>query len=90
MDHLPGDILAHLLSESISDPRGMALCADELWKILGRSISVQALSHHQGEDVYAVPQDSLSRSGACGSRPWSSSRGAVVDDGRRSVASLVC
>ena len=30
LDRLPADIQAHLLSESISDARGMALCADEL------------------------------------------------------------
>ena len=31
MDRLPADIRAHLLSESISVPRRMALRTDELW-----------------------------------------------------------
>ena len=33
MDRLPADIRAHLLSESINDPPGMAQRADELWTI---------------------------------------------------------
>ena len=53
MDHLPADIRAHLLSEPISDPRGMALGADELWMVRGCSIPVQVLSE-QFEDVYAL------------------------------------
>ena len=55
MDRLPADICAHLLSESISHPRGMALYAYELWTICGRSVSDQALSDHLVEDVYALP-----------------------------------
>jgi len=44
MDRLPADIRAHLLSESISDPRRMALRADELLMVRGRSVPVQVLS----------------------------------------------
>ena len=40
MDRLPGDIHAHLLSESISNPRRMVLRADKLWTIYGLSVSV--------------------------------------------------
>ena len=54
MDCLPADICAHLLSRSISHPRGMALCADELWTICGRSVPDQALSDPLVEDVYAL------------------------------------
>ena len=42
MDSFPADIRAHLLSESIKEPRGMALRADEFWPIRGRSLPVQA------------------------------------------------
>ena len=53
--------------------------------IRGRSVSVQALSDHPVENVYALPRrDSLSRSGVHGSRPWSASRSSVMEDGRRS------
>jgi hypothetical protein len=55
MDRLPADIQAHLLSESINDPRRMALYADKLWMILGRSVPVQAFSE-QFEDMYALPR----------------------------------
>ena len=82
MDLLSADIRAHLLSESISDPRGMAQRADELWTIRGCSVSVQALSDHLVEDVYALPQrDSSSRSGVGSS---------VMEDGRRSCSCSVC
>ena len=55
MDRLPADIQAHLLSESINDPRRMALYADKLWMIRGRSVPVQAFSE-QFEDMYALPR----------------------------------
>ena len=88
MDRLPADIRAHLLSESISDPRGMAQQADELWTIRGHSVSVQALSDHQVEDVYALPRRDSSRS-VCASRLRSASRSAVNEDGS-SGSSSVC
>ena len=90
LDRLPADIRAHLLSESIKDPRGMALRADELWSVRGRSVPVQVLSDHQVEDVYALPRDSSSRTGARGSRTRSTSRSTAPDDGRRSRAVSVC
>ena len=55
MDRLPDDIYAHLLSESISDPRGMTMCAEKLWTIFGCSVPDQALSDHLVEDVYVLP-----------------------------------
>ena len=89
MDFLSADIRAHLLSESISDPRGMAQQAVKLWTIRGRSVSVQALSDHQVENVYALPRRDSSRS-VSASRPRSASRSAVIEDGRRSGSSSVC
>ena len=90
MDRLPADIRAHLLSESISDPRRMALRADELWMVRGRSVPVQVLSE-QFEDVYALPRrNSSTRSGTRGSVPRSSSRPSVPEDGRRTDSSGVC
>ena len=83
MVRLPADIRAHLLSESISDPRGMAQQADELW-----TISVQALSDHQVENVYALPRRDSSRS-VRAPRPRSACRSAVNEDGR-SGSSSVC
>ena len=74
MDRLPSDIRAHLLSESINDPRRMALRADELWMVRGRSVPVQVISD-QYEDVNALPRrSSSSRSGGRSSVPRSSSR----------------
>ena len=74
MDCLPADIQAHLLCESINDPRGMAFHADKLLTISGRSLPVQALSD-QFEDVFALPcHNSSFRAGACSSLPRSSSR----------------
>ena len=61
MDRLPPDIRAHLLSESINDPRGMAQRADELWTIRGRGVSVQALCDDQYEDVNALPRRNTAR-----------------------------
>jgi len=79
MDRLPADIRAHLLSESISDPRGMALRADELWTIRGRSLPVQSLTE-QIEDVYALPRrDVSSRSRARTAPPRSSSRSSAPE-----------
>ena len=89
-DRLPTDVRAHLLSESISDARGMALRADELWSVRCQSVLVQVLSDQQVEDVYALPRDSSSRTGARGSWTRSTSRSTAVDDGRRSRAASVC
>lgn len=88
MDRLPADIRAHLLSESINDPRGMAQRADELWTIRGRSVAVQALSDHQFEDVNALPRRDSARS-VRAPRPRSASRSAANEDGR-SGSSSVC
>ena len=88
MDQLPTDIRAHLLSEFISDPRRMALRADELWTIPGRSIPVLS---DQCKDVYALPcRNSSTRSGACGSVPRSDSLSSVPEDDRRFSFSGVC
>ena len=90
MDPLPADIRAHLLSESISDPQRMALLADELWTIRGRSIPVQVLSE-QFEDVYALPRrNSSTRSGTCRSVPRSPSRSSVPEEDWRTSSSGVC
>ena len=80
MDRLLADIRAHLLWESISDPRRMALRADELWTIRGRSVPVQALSE-QFEDVYALPR----RNSSTRSVPRFSSRLSVPEDDRRRI-----
>ena len=48
MDRLPADIRSHLLTESISDPQRMALRADELWTIRGKSSSVHMVSGSKG------------------------------------------
>ena len=61
MDRLPANVQAHILSESINDPRGMAQHADELWTIQGRGASVQTLSDDQFDDVNALPQRSSAR-----------------------------
>ena len=42
----------------------MALHANELWSVRVRSVPVQVLSDHQGVDVYALPLNSSSRTGA--------------------------
>ena len=90
MDHLPADIRAHLLSEPISDPRGMALGADELWMVRGCSIPVQVLSE-QFEDVYALPgKNSSTKSGYCSQVPRSTNRSSVPEDGSRASSSGVC
>ena len=88
MDRLPADIRAHLLSESINDPRRMAQRADELWTVRGRSVAVQALSDHQFEDVNALPRRDSARS-VRAPRPRSASRSAASEDGR-SGSSSVC
>ena len=81
MECLPTDIRAHLLSESISDPQKMAQRADKLRTICGCNVPVQALSNHQFEDVYALPQwNSSSRTGAQSSLLRSSSCRSVLKD----------
>ena len=73
-------ILENIFSESISDPRRMALRADKLWMIHGRSVPVQALSE-QFEDVYALPR----RNSSTRSVPRFSSRLSVPEDDRRRI-----
>ena len=81
MECLPTDIHAHLLFESISDPQEMAQPVDKLQTICGCNVPVQALSNHQFEDVYALPQrNSSSRTGAQSSLPRSSSCCLVLKD----------
>ena len=75
-----------MLSESISDPCGMALRADELWTIRGRNLPVQALSD-QFKEVYALP---VHEAGAHSSLPGSSSHSSVPEDGSRSGSTGVC
>ena len=91
MNRLQADICAHMLSESISDPWGMALHADKLWMLHGCSVPVQALSDYQVKDVYALPRwNSLSRCGARSSLPRSASRSSVMEDGSKTGSSSVC
>ena len=66
----------------------MALHADELWSVRIRSVPVQVLSDHQVEDVYALPLDSSSITGARGSQTQSTSRKTAVDDGSSRAASV--
>ena len=54
MDRLPADVRAHILSESINDPFGMAERADELWTIQGWGASVQTLCDDQFDEVNAL------------------------------------
>ena len=54
MDRLPADIRSHLLTESISDPRRMALRADELWTIRGKSSTVHMVSDEDFQEVNAL------------------------------------
>ena len=54
MDRLPTDIRSHLLTESINDPRRMALRADELWTIRGKSGTVHAISDECLQEVNAL------------------------------------
>ena len=54
MDRLPADIRSHLLTESISDPRRMALRADELWTIRGKSSTVHMVSDENFLEVNAL------------------------------------
>ena len=53
-DRLPADVRAHLLSESINDPFGMAQRADELWTIQGWGASVQTLCDDKFDEVNAL------------------------------------
>ena len=54
MDRLPADIRSHLLTESISDPRRMALRAGELWTIRGKSSTVNMVSDENFLEVNAL------------------------------------
>ena len=91
-------IFEHILvSESISDPCGMALrmtncgrSVDDPWTIHGCSLPVQALSD-QFEDVYAMRCHNLSsRYGAHISLPRSSSCSSASEEGGRDGSSGVC
>lgn len=71
MDRLPADVRSHLLTESISDPRRMALRADELWTIRGKSSAVHAISDECLQEVNALQRKASS--GGRKSKPTASS-----------------
>ena len=54
MDRLPADIRSHLLTESISDPQRMALQADELWTIRGKSGAFHVVSDETFQAINAL------------------------------------
>ena len=60
MDRLPTEIRSHLLTESINDPRRMALRADELWTIRGKSGTVHAISDECLQEVNALQRKASS------------------------------